>query len=340
MAISDRKKAHVELTASGKADYNKTTGFEKYDFVHCALPEVSPSEVDLSSTFLGRTFTSPLFVSSMTGGYAEGTAVNEILARFCQTHNIPMGVGSMRAMLDDPTLTSTFSIVRDVAPNAYIAANIGGAQLRTGVDLKFVTGLVEPIRADAIIVHLNVLQELMQPEGDKNFGGIKHGIASLVDLSPVPVIVKETGAGISGSVARTLYNDCGIRAIDVAGAGGVSWSKVENLRRMDLGNESDLFDEWGLTTTYCLIDIKTQQLPGLEIIGSGGIRTAHDIVKCLCMGATMAAIAGEIIKIVVNHGEEELHVWYNQCIQSMKYTMCMLGVRNTSELGMQLLRRV
>ncbi len=340
MATSDRKKAHVELTASGKADYSKSTGFEKYDFVHCALPEISPSEVDLTTTFLGRTFGAPLFVSSMTGGYAGGKAVNEILARFCESYHLPMGVGSMRAMLEDPNLSGTFTVVRDVAPNAFIAANIGGAQLRKRVDTTFVSSLVDPIRADAIIVHLNVLQELMQPEGDRHFGGIKHGIARLVELSPVPVIVKETGAGISGAIARVLYHECGVRVLDVAGAGGVSWAKVENLRRMEAKLESELFDDWGLPTSQCLVDIKTQHLSGLEIIGSGGIRTVHDVVKSLCMGATMAAMAGELIKIVINQGEDELHNWYEQFIRHLQFTLCLIGAQRTSELGMHLLRRV
>jgi len=340
VATSDRKKAHVELTASGQADYAKSTGFEKYDFVHCALPEVSPSDVDLTTTFLGRSFGAPLFVSSMTGGYAEGKAVNEILARFCEAHNLPMGVGSMRAMLEDTSLSGTFTVVRDVAPNAFIAANIGGAQLRDGVDANFVSSLVEPIRADAIIVHLNVLQELMQPEGDKHFDGIKNGIAQLVDISPVPVIVKETGAGISGAVARTLYHECGVRVLDIAGSGGVSWAKVENLRRKNALLESELFDNWGLPTSQCLIDIKTQHLPGLEIIGSGGIRTAHDVVKSLCMGATMAAMAGELIKIVIHHGEDELHIWYEQFIRHLQFTLCLLGAQRADELGMHMLRRV
>jgi isopentenyl-diphosphate delta-isomerase len=340
LATSDRKKAHVELTASGRADYVKTSGFEKYDFVHHALPEISPSDVALSATLLNRSFGSPLFVSSMTGGYAEGKAVNEILARFCQEHHLPMGVGSMRAMLEDPSLAPTFSIVRKVAPDAFIAANIGGAQLIDRVTVDFVEKLTEPIGADAVIVHLNVLQELMQPEGDRFFKGIKEGIAKLVDLSPVPVIVKETGAGISGSVARTLNHECGVRVIDVAGAGGTSWAKVENQRRTDSENDAQLFDDWGMPTSHCLIDIKTQHLPDLEIIGSGGIRNAHDIVKSLCMGASMAGMAGEIIKIVVNQGESELHQWYEQLIRHLQFTMCLLGVSGTEELGMQLLRRL
>ncbi len=276
----------------------------------------------------------------MTGGYAEGKTVNEILARFCEAHNLPMGIGSMRAMIEDPSLSATFTVVRKVAPNAFIAANIGGAQLLSGVDRNFVNSLIDPFGANAIIVHLNVLQELMQPEGDRHFSGIKDGIARLVELSQVPIIVKETGAGISGSVARTLYNDCGIRVIDVAGSGGVSWAKVENLRRDDAGIESELFNDWGQPTSQCLIDIKTQHLPELEIIGSGGIRTAHDVVKSLCMGAKMSGMAGELIKIVVNHGEDELHEWYDQFKRHLQFTLCLLGARNTRDLGMQLLRRV
>ena len=340
MATSDRKKAHVDITASGQANYTKSNGFDSYDFVHCAMPECSPSQVDATSTFLGRTFGSPLFISSMTGGYAQGKSVNEIIARFCQTHRLPMGVGSMRTMLENPSLAETFSIVRDVAPDAFIAANIGGVQLRNGVTEGLIRKLIEPIAADAIIVHLNVLQELMQPEGDVDFVGIKEGIRSMVELSPVPVIVKETGAGISGAVARSLYRDCGVRAVDVAGAGGVSWAKVENVRREDSRSDAVLFDDWGLPTAYCLMDVKSQHLPGLELIGSGGIRTVHDLVKCLCMGASMAAMAGEIIKIVVNEGEEALHAWYEGFLRHLRYTMCLLGAGSTKDVGMHLLRRV
>lgn len=340
MATSDRKKVHVEITASGKADYTKTAGFERYDFVHNALPEVSPSDIDLSTTLLNHNFGSPLFVSSMTGGYAEGKAVNEILARFCQTHHLPMGVGSMRAMLEDASLTDTFSVVREAAPDAFIAANIGGAQLRNSPNRKFVRMLTGPIDADAIIVHLNMLQELMQPEGDIHFTGIKAGIAALVELSPVPVIVKETGAGISGAVARILYHECGVRVIDVAGSGGISWAKVENVRRDDGDGDAMLFDDWGLPTSHCLLDIRTQHLQGLEMIASGGIRTAHDMVKSLCMGATMAAMAGELIKMVVNHGEEHLHLWYEQLKRHLQYTLCLLGTSTTQDLGMHHLRRV
>lgn len=340
VASSDRKKAHVDLTASGSADYIKTSGFERYDFVHNALPEISPSDVDLTSSLLGRQFSSPLFVSSMTGGYAGGAAVNESLARFCAKYSLPMGVGSMRAMLEDPTLVETFSIVRDVAPDIFIAANIGGAQLRGNIDHVLISKLVDPIKADAIIVHLNVLQELMQPEGDRHFGGIRDGIAQLVEYSPVPVIVKETGAGISGSVARVLYHECGVHVVDVAGSGGVSWSKVENLRRDDSASDAELFNEWGLPTTHCLIDIKTQHLPELEIIGSGGIKSAHDIVKSLCMGAQMAGMAGEIIKVLIRDGEKGLYDWYEQLERHLRFTMCLLGAGSLRDLGMQLLRRL
>lgn len=251
-----------------------------------------------------------------------------------------MGVGSMRAMLEDPSLTGTFSVVRDVAPDAFIAANIGGAQLRNGVTSDFVSALTDPIEADAIIVHLNVLQELMQPEGDRHFKNIKDGIKRLVDLSAVPVIVKETGAGISGSTARVLYHECGVRVIDVAGSGGVSWAKVENMRRTESESDAVLFNDWGIPTSNCLIDIKTQHLPEMEIIGSGGVRSAHDMVKCICMGANMAAMAGELIKIVINDGEDALHLWYEQLKRHLQYTLCLLGCACTGELGMHLLRRL
>lgn len=339
MSVSDRKKDHVDLTASGKADYEKKSGFERYDFVHNALPELDPNEIDISTSILGRTFSAPLFISSMTGGYAGATAVNRSIARFCERHSLPFGVGSMRAMLENKSLAETFSVVRDEAPTSFIAANIGGAQLIGGLSDTHLNLIVDTIQADAIIVHLNPLQELMQPEGDRNFRGVKEGIKHLVETANVPVIVKETGAGISGAVARILYHECGVRCIDVAGAGGTSWSKVENLRKTDAGNDALLFDNWGIPTADCLIDLKTQHLPDLEIIASGGIKNVHDAVKSLCMGAKTAAMAGTIIQLLSNRGEAGLEEWYNEFTQHLRYSMCLLGAEKVADLGMHNLRR-
>jgi len=229
MSIQERKKDHVDLTAYSDVFYKKSTGFERYDFVHNALPEVNPSEVDVSASLLGRQFSFPLFISSMTGGYTEAGSVNTIIAKCCEKHDLPFGVGSQRAMLEDESQIESFSVVRDHAPNAFIASNIGGAQLIGGLEKEKIDLLVQSIRADAVIIHLNPLQELMQPEGDHDFKGIEKGMEHLITNLKVPVIVKETGAGISGSVAGRLLA-MGVDCIDTAGAGGTSWAKVENLR--------------------------------------------------------------------------------------------------------------
>ncbi|HKK44573.1 MAG TPA: hypothetical protein VJ964_03570, partial [Balneolaceae bacterium] len=204
MGIKERKKDHVQLATSGEVDYSFTTGFDQFQFVHNALPEVNVENVSTEAKFLGRTFSFPLFISSMTGGYVDAGSVNAIIAEFCEAYDLPFGVGSQRVMLEDPGAIQTFSVAREKAPSAFIAANIGGAQLVGGLSAKALTLLLDTIDADAIIVHLNPLQELMQPEGDRKFEGIEMGIRQLCSDSKVPVIVKETGAGISASVAKRL----------------------------------------------------------------------------------------------------------------------------------------
>lgn len=341
MSTSDRKSDHVKISVSGDATYSISAGFDRYRFNHVALPECDLAELNTSIEFLGRSFSSPLFISSMTGGYAEGESINAIIARFCERNQLPFGLGSMRAMMEDEKWIPSFTIARKNAPNSFIAANIGAVQLRDGLNDAFVKRLVDVIDANAIIVHLNPLQELMQPEGDRNFKGIKEAINRLVEMSPVPIIVKETGAGISGAIARMLYHDCGIRVIDIAGSGGTSWAKVENLRRLDLdvASDAELFDNWGIPTVDCLMDIKAQHLPELVLISSGGVRNAHDILKSLCMGSQIAGMAAEVIKVIHNEGEIGLQQWFDRLQTQLRTTMCLLGIQNLNECGMHLLSR-
>lgn len=327
----------MEITSSGDADYSKTSGFEAFDFNHNALPEVNLDEVDLSTTFLGRVFPTPLFISSMTGGYNEGTRINETIAHFCQRYDIPFGVGSMRAMLEDEMLTPSYAIVRDCAPDAFIAGNIGGAQLIHPWSDRWLDQMLSSVRADAMIIHLNPLQELMQPEGDRQFKGIKEGIRRFVAECPVPVIVKETGAGISYTVAKILVEECGVGVIDLAGAGGISWSKVENIRTKSSSN-ARYFDEWGIPTADCLFAFTQNPISGLTLISSGGIRSAHDIIKSLCMGARLVGIAGEVIKVIHNHGKEGLDEWVHDLLRHLMVTTCLLGVSSINSLSMHHLR--
>lgn len=321
MDIRKRKQDHVNLTVSGRSDFMKTAGFGRYDFKHNALPELDLSEVDPSAELFGRRFSLPLFISSMTGGYDGATPVNAILARFCEQRNLPMGVGSQRAMLDNPELETSFSVVREHAPTAFIASNIGGAQLASGWTETKTRCLIDAIRADAVIVHLNPAQELVQPEGDRSFRGILDGIRRLVDDAGVPVIVKETGAGISGDVAVKLM-DAGVAAVDVAGAGGTSWSRVEAWRRDD-GDHS--LDEWGIPTVDCLLEVAPLRSATFRIIASGGVRTAEDALKCLCLGADMVAMAQPIIAVVKSEGLDGLHAFADRFARELTHRMLLIG---------------
>jgi isopentenyl-diphosphate Delta-isomerase len=330
--IKQRKKDHVQLTLTGEVNYQKGTGFENYQFIHNALPEVNFGEVSTEMTLLGRVFSFPLFISSMTGGYTDAGKVNTIIAEFCEDHNLPFGVGSQRVMLEDADTEQTFSIVREKAPSAFIASNIGGAQLIGGLSKQKMNRMIDSIKADAVIVHLNPLQELMQPEGDRNFKGIESGIAQLVKESPVPVIVKETGAGISGAVAERLLN-LGVSVVDIAGAGGTSWAKIENTR-ISNNNPQTIFDNWGLTTLDCLLettDLKDSY--EFEVIASGGIKSSFDIVKSLCLGADFTASASPVINALADDGYEGLQNLFDTWKFQVKIILLLLGCTNVSELS-------
>lgn len=331
MSIKDRKKDHVDLTTSGEVDYQIPGGFEQYYFAHNALPEINVDEVSTEVSLLDRTFSFPLFISSMTGGYTDAGAVNAIIAEFCEEYNLPFGVGSQRVMLEDPETTSSFSIVREKAPNAFIASNIGGAQLVGGLSKEKLNLLIDSIEADAMVVHLNPLQELMQPEGDRNFKGIEKGIAKLCKDTSLPIIVKETGAGISAEVGKRLL-DAGVEVIDVAGAGGTSWAKVENERASNQ-NPDNNFNDWGIPTLECvtqLADLKQEY--DFELIASGGIRSSHDIAKSFCLGADFAASAQPVIKAVVENGYDGLEQLYQKWNKQLATILTLLGCNTPSDL--------
>ncbi|AXJ00855.1 isopentenyl-diphosphate delta-isomerase [Cyclonatronum proteinivorum] len=328
MSIQNRKKDHVSLCVSGNVNYEKTTGFEQYDFLHNALPEIALDDIDVSAELLGRRFSFPLFISSMTGGYSGAVAVNEIIAEFCESRNLPFGVGSQRAMLERPEERASFRIAREKAPTAFIAANIGGCQLPqlTGDDIQCMLDVIE---ANALIIHLNPLQELMQPEGDRDFSHVLENIERLCRQLEVPVMVKETGAGISGLVAAKLYK-AGAAVVDVAGAGGTSWSRVENARASD---PNSLFDDWGIPTVVCLEQISALKVPGRQLIASGGIKNSLDIAKALCLGADFAAAAQPVIKAVIQDGREGLEAWFGQLRRDFTFALCLLGVSSAEGLN-------
>lgn len=339
MSIKDRKKDHVELTSSGKVSYQKSPGFDRYDFVHDALPEINLDDVSTSATLLGREFSFPLFISSMTGGYEDGHSLNSMIAGTCEKFNIPFGVGSQRIMIEKPEVADSFKVVRDKAPAAFIASNIGGAQLIGNLPDEHIRLITETIAADAIIVHLNPLQELIQPEGDKNFKGIERGIAHLVTNSGLPVIVKETGAGISAYTASRLLS-IGVQVIDVSGAGGTSWGKVERLRSDRLSAEN-LFDDWGIPTVDCIEQISAlRETFRFGLIASGGIRSAADITKSIALGANFTAAAQPVIFALKEGGVARFEQLLEKWKKDMSMMLLLLGCRSINQLNKTHLRKV
>ena len=326
-ATSSRKREHVDFTLTKDVGFRaKTTGLEALDFVNNALPELNLDDLETTTTFLGRRLSLPFMVSCMTGGYAEALTINRQIAEVCEERLIAMGVGSQRQALEDTGYHRSFSVVREVAPSIPIVGNIGAAEVARMTDDHNVRRLVELVRADAFTVHLNPLQEMLQREGNTNFRGVLKGIAMLVRDLPVPVIVKEIGAGISAAVARRLL-DAGVRYIDVAGAGGTSWAGVEALRSGKKGL-GPLFWDWGIPTADAVREVAGLKTagPGFTLIASGGITNGIDAAKCIALGADLVAAARPVLQ-AVHHGREQglrnlLDAWMRQLRGVMFLTGC------------------
>jgi len=313
-----RKKEHVDIVLKSGSQYSKSTGLERVDFLHNALPELNFDAVDLQTRFLGKTIRFPLLISAMTGGYAEAGKINKDLASAAQKHGIAFALGSQRAMLENPGLKETY-YVRDEAPDIPVIANIGAVQLKK-YSVEKVLSLVSLVEADALAVHLNPLQEAIQPEGDRDFSGVLNAIRKLCEKSSVPIIAKETGAGISQDIAIKL-KEAGVACIDVAGAGGTSWSKVEYSRK----GLTPGFEEWGLGTLDSIIQCRGV----LPIIASGGIRNGIDAAKTIALGADLAGAAYPFLKALKEKRLElELSNWENQ----MKIAAFLSGSKNLEEL--------
>ncbi|MBK1987253.1 type 2 isopentenyl-diphosphate Delta-isomerase [Sphaerospermopsis aphanizomenoides BCCUSP55] len=287
----NRKADHIRICLEEDVQCQQvTTGLERYRFTHCCLPECDRHDIDISTTFLGKHLNAPLLISSMTGGTERAGIINRRLAEVAQQYKLAMGVGSQRVALEKPQVADTFAI-RNYAPDVLLFANLGAVQLnyQCGVDESL--RIIDILEADALILHINPLQEFIQPRGDTNFRGLFDKIANLCSKLPVPVIAKEVGNGISAKMAEKLIS-VGIQAIDVAGAGGTSWALVESERaetslQRRLGQT---FADWGIPTAECITSIRAQ-FPHIPLIASGGLRHGLDVAKAIALGADIAGLA-------------------------------------------------
>jgi len=289
-----RKQQHLELCLDTESVTGpSSTGFDRYHFAHNALPELAIDEIDLGAAFLGKRLRAPLLISSMTGGFDLARKVNRNLAAAAQELGLAMGVGSQRVAIEQPAAADSFQ-VRDVAPDILLLANLGAVQLNYGYGIEQCRRAVQMIGADGLILHLNVLQEAVQPEGNRNFKGLTEKIAAVCRELEVPVVAKEVGSGISVDVAQRLAR-AGVRAIDVAGKGGTSWYAVEATRAAKAGKAADAaFADWGIPTEEALVTVR-KALPEMELVASGGIRTGVDIAKAIALGANIAALGQPLL---------------------------------------------
>jgi isopentenyl-diphosphate Delta-isomerase len=332
--IKQRKREGIEIPLNNDVQAKTTSTYLEYvKLIHNALPELDYDEIDISTTFLKRKFSAPLIIDSMTGGAPEAARINGRLGELAEKYGFAMGLGSQRAGLESKQLAETYSIARKNAPSAFLIANIGGAQLAKGLTIENIKKIIDMIQADALVIHLNPLQELIQPEGEPKYKGVFSKISEISGDLDVPVIVKEVGAGISKEVAVKL-EVAGVSAINVAGAGGTSWAGVEKLRAEASNNDlkthlGEIFWDWGIPTAASLIEVKkTVKVP---IIASGGLRNGMEMAKCIVLGASMCAMAYPFL-LKAAESKEQLFNFADTVIAELKSTMFLIGAMNLSVL--------
>ncbi len=322
-----RKAEHIRICLEQKAQArNVKAGFEDIHLVHRALPEVNRKDINLSTSFLTKKLNAPLIVGAMTGGTEEAIPINTAIAEAAEKLGLGMGLGSQRAAIEDQKLEKTYSVARKAAPNAFLIANIGGVQLVHGYGIKEVRKVVEMIDADAVAIHLNALQEAVQPEGQTNFKGVLAKIAEVAGELDKPVIVKETGAGICSEDAKALQA-AGVQAIDVGGVGGTSFAAVEYYRgKTSLG---EAFWDWGIPTAVSIVE--TTQSAKLPVIASGGVRSGMDVTKALALGASLASVSQPVLEAAVK-GSVETEKLLSRFIEELQNVMFLVGAKDVAGL--------
>jgi isopentenyl-diphosphate delta-isomerase len=327
---SERKSDHIQINLEEDVESGLSSGLDRFSFQHNAVPELNLQEVDLSLDFLGHALKAPLIISSMTGGTAQAQDINQKLAEAAQEFGIAMGLGSQRAAIEDPSLEYTYQVRRH-APDILLFANLGAVQLNYGYGIEQAQRVVDSVRADGLVLHFNALQEALQPEGDTNFEGLLRKVEGICRALPVPVIAKEVGWGISGSAASRLV-EAGVSAIDVAGAGGTSWSQVE-MHRAESPMRAKLassFINWGLPTASAIQQVR-EALPDIPLIGSGALRSGIDVAKCIALGADICGMAGPFLRAAAN-SFDALHDSIDLILAQMQITMFATGCKDLASL--------
>ncbi|MHA1212305.1 MAG: type 2 isopentenyl-diphosphate Delta-isomerase, partial [Candidatus Heimdallarchaeota archaeon] len=332
-----RKQDHIDICCNNTSEIvmTKTTGFEDVELIPTAVPEINFDDIDLSTEFLKHKFDYPIFISSITGGTKKASKINALLAKLAEKYHIGMGVGSQRAAIEEKANSESFTIIREHAPNAFVAANLGAVQLNNEFALKEVKDAIDMISADALIFHFNPLQEVIQPEGNTNFSNLLTKIKEITKQVKQPIIVKEVGSGIAYNDAIDLAKS-NVAAIDIAGAGGTSWSQIEAIRAKQQGltvnqKVGELFKNWGIPTAISTLEVVSSGA-NVEIISSGGIRNGLEAAKALILGADLVGIGLPLACLAATGTEKELIDWFEQFILELKTAMFLVGAATIEDL--------
>jgi isopentenyl-diphosphate delta-isomerase len=331
MTNGKRKAEHLQIAMSQDVAFQRpSAGFEAYRFVHQALPELDPAQIDLSVELLGKRLAAPIMISPMIGGIPEAQTLNRALAAAVQQLGLAMGVGSQRCAIEDPRCECYYQL-RSIAPDILLFANLGAVQLNYGYGIEQCRRAVEMAGADALVLHLNPLQEALQPAGNCNFRGLLRKIASICRQLEVPVVAREVGWGISQEAAQQLA-EAGVSGIDVGGAGGTSWSRIEGLRGQthSARNIAAAFADWGIPTSEA-IGLARAGAPALPLIASGGIRTGVDIAKAIVLGADVAGIGLPLLK-AARLSPAHVLAALEELITQLRLTMFCIGAGSIEQL--------
>ncbi len=326
-----RKKEHLKIALSAQAQVG-TNGLENFKFIHNSLPELDFDKIDTSSVFLKKKVNYPFFISCMTGGILEGGKLNKNLSLAAEKYKIALGIGSQRVAIENPSLEIFYNI-RKYAPTIPILANVGLVQLNYGFTVKEFNKCVDMINANALVVHINPMQEAIQPEGNRNWEGLLKKLEKIVKTFKVPVIAKEVGFGMSKDVIQRLIN-VGVSIIDTAGWGGTNWAMVEGLRGQADRELGELFSDWGITTADSIenfIKVKSLSKKKLTLLASGGIRNGVDIAKCISLGADLVGIATPFAKAGIN-SQDEVEELIERYSKGLKTAMFGVGSQNLKKL--------